>query len=223
MDFIKKYYKIFILLAIIAAVIFSPLKNYINIKKITDLIQSIKNMPYAPYVYILIYVLGVIFAVPGFALTIMAGPLFGFWLGSLLVVIASNLGCQITFLLARFMGKDFISRFIKEDSMADKLSNRLEKNGFIVMLYIRLIPLFPFNIINYVSGLTSIKHSSYALATIIGMLPGSLVYVYISVSVVDVKDNPIGLVISIVLLVLLTVGTTIWKRKQKLFQEESKS
>jgi len=222
-DFIKKYYKIFILVVVVAALIFSPLKKFINIETFTNLVQSIKDTPYAPYLYILIYVLGVIFAVPGFALTIIAGPIFGFWKGVLLVIIASNLGCHLTFFISRFIGGSFVERFIKEDSIADKLSRKIEENGFLVMLYIRLLPIFPFNIVNYVSGLTSIKYRAYAIATIIGMLPGTLVYVYLSVSAVGVKDNPLALIISIGLLVLLTIGTTIWKKKQKLFKEEDKA
>jgi len=223
MNFIKKYYKLFLLIIIILVLFLSPLRKIINIAKFTDIVNSIKDTPYAPYIYILIYVIGVIFAVPGFALTIIAGPLFGFWQGALLVIIASNLGCHITFFISRFMGQGFVSKMIKEDSIADKLSRKIEENGFLVMLYIRLLPIFPFNIVNYVCGLTSIKYRSYAIATIIGMLPGTLVYVYLSVSAVEVKDNPWALIIAIGLVVLLTIGTAIWKKKQKLFVEDEQA
>ena len=151
----------------------------------------------------------------GFALTILAGPIFGLWLGTLLVIIASNIGTQITFWISRLAGRDFVAKIIKNDSFVDKVSKKFEKNDFLVMLYMRLIPVFPFNVINYLSGLTPVRYKSYTLATFLGMIPGSFVYVYLSTSVANVRENPLGIIVPIVLLVLLTVGTIIIKKKKK--------
>ncbi len=216
--FFNKYYKFILLLFAVGVIIISPLRKHINVESLISLIEEIKNNTYAPLVYVGLYIVGVVFAVPGAALTVLAGPLFGFRKGALLVVVSANLGCQLTFLISRFMGRDFVKRFIREDSFVDKISKKIENNGFLVMLYLRLLPIFPFNVVNYVSGLTDIKHRDYTLANLIGMLPGTIVYVYLSVAAVDVKNNPVGLIISVGLLILFTAATAIIKRKQKIFK-----
>lgn len=214
---LKKYYKLLILGFILGLIIFLSIKGYISVQKLLDLVNAIKGSPYAPFIYVFIYIAGVVLALPGIALTALSGPIFGFWKGALLVIISSNLGCQLTFFISRFMGRDFVKRFIKEDSMADRISRKIENNGFLVMLYLRILPIFPFNGVNYVSGLTNIRYRDYTLASFIGMLPGTLVYVYLSATAADIKDNPVGLIISIGTLILFTVVTTVIRKKQKIF------
>lgn len=210
----KKYLKFFILIVALALVLLSPIRKFLHIEQLKSLIGSIKNNPFAPFVYILIYVIGVIFALPGTALTIIAAPIFGFWKGLVLVIIGSNLGCQLTFMISRYLGGGFIQRFVKSDSFMDKASKKIEENGFLFMLYMRLIPIFPFNGVNYLSGLTKIRYRDYAFATFIGMLPGTAVYVYLSHTAADIRDNPLGIVISILVLVLFTIGMTLLKNKK---------
>lgn len=213
-NFIKKYNKLLILLGILALVFLSPIRDLLNIDQLSEWLFSIKEQPFSGVIYGLIYVAGVILVVPGLALTALAGVLFGFVKGSLIVVIASNIGCHITFLLARYLGGEFIQKRIKEDSFVDKMSGKMKDHGFMVMLYMRLLPIFPFNVINYASGLTPIKYRDYALATLIGMLPGTLVYVYLAASATNIKDNPIGLVISIAVLILFTIGVRLLNKRQ---------
>jgi uncharacterized membrane protein YdjX (TVP38/TMEM64 family) len=214
--FFKKYYKIILFLGIIAILLFSPLKNMINTGYLSEQLSAIKGTPYAPLIYVIVYIIGVVAALPGIVLTALSGPLFGFWKGAILVIIGSNLGCQLTFFISRYMGRDFIGRFIKDESFADKISKKIEQNGLLVMLYLRLLPIFPFNGVNYLSGLTNIKHSHYTLATFVGMLPGTLVYVYLSATVAEVKTNPMGVVISVGLLIVFTIITAVLKKIKKI-------
>ncbi len=203
-----------IIVVIVLVVLLTPLRLYLSIDSLEGFVESARESIWAPLIYVAIYIVAIIFAIPGFALTIIAGPIFGLWLGTLLVVIASNIGTQITFFISRFAGRDFVSKMIKNKSFLDKLSNKFEENDFLVMLYIRLIPLFPFNIINYLCGLTPVRYKSYTLATFIGMLPGSFIYVYLSTSVVNIRENPLGVIVPIVLLVILTVVTIIVKKRK---------
>lgn len=204
-----------VIAVIVLVVLLTPLRQYLSIDSLKAFVESARESVWAPLIYIAIYVVAVIFAVPGFALTILAGPIFGLWMGTLLVIIASNIGTQITFWISRLAGRDFVAKIIKNDSFVDKVSNKFEKNDFLVMLYMRLIPVFPFNVINYLSGLTPVRYKSYTLATFLGMIPGSFIYVYLSTSVANVRGNPLGIIVPIVLLVLLTVGTIIVKKKKK--------
>ncbi len=203
----KKFIPLIIIAALILVVILTPLRNYFTPEFVTGLITNIQGSPLSYLIFCLLYIVAVILVVPGLPLTLLAAPLFGFWQGLLLVVIASNIGCTITFFISRFAGKNFVMKIIKSGSILDKANKQMEKNGFLYMLYLRAIPLFPFNIVNYVPGLTSVSYPKYALATFIGMLPGSAIYVYASFTAADLQNNPWGLIISISILVLFTVVT----------------
>lgn len=211
---IKKYYKLIILIFIIITIVASPIKNYLNIDEITKFIKGVQENHFAPLIYISIYIVGVVLAVPGTALTIIAAPIFGFWMGLFLVVIGSNLGCQITFFISRLLGKDFVEKFIKSESFVDKTSKKVEENGFLFMIYLRLIPIFPFNGVNYLSGITKVKYRDYTLASFLGMLPGTALYVYLSYTAADIKRNPYGMFISLFALIVFTIILTFIKKRQ---------
>lgn len=214
-------FKILMLLIMSGVIFVSPIRDLIKMDHLTLVINQIKEEPLAPLYYVLLYMIGVVFAVPGIALTILAGPIFGLWKGILVVLIGANLGCQITFFLSRFLGREFVYKFVKADSLVDRLSKKIENNGFMVILSLRLLPVFPFNVINYVSGLTSLRYRDYTLGNLFGMLPGTCVYVYFSYTASDAKDNPWNLAIAVVMLILFTLVVTVVKKKVKLFGEDT--
>ncbi len=204
---------------IIAAVILIGLaiifRDYLNVDYLLGLIEAVRENPFAPIIFIFVYGIAVTFAVPASAFTLISGPLFGFWPGLLLTVIASNLGCHISFGLSKLLGKDIIGRYVKSGSFIESATKKAQDNGFVFMMYIRLIPLFPFAAVNYLSGILNIKYKHYALATFLGMLPGSFVYVYLGYSASNIQDNPIGLIISILTLILFTVIVTLVKKRSE--------
>ncbi len=202
-----------VLIILICVVAFTPLKNYFTPEYVTGLIESVRGSALAPLIFGALYVLAVVLVLPGLPMTLLAAPLFGFWQGLLIVVISANIGCTITFFISRYAGRNFVMKFIKSGTILDKANKQMEKNGFLYMLYLRMIPLFPFNIVNYVPGLTSISYLKYAVATLVGMLPGSAIYIYASYSASDVANNPWGLIISIGILVLFTVVTVIVSKR----------
>ncbi len=212
----KAYFKAIVLVLFFVVIVILSVRGYLSPKLIRETLESFRQSSYSqffPLIYIALYILGVIFAIPGVALTLLSGPLFGFWQGLLLVVIGSNLGCQLTFVLSRFLGKDFVERMIPKDSRVEKIFLKTESNGFLFMLYMRLLPLFPFNLVNYISGLTKIKYWQYTLATFIGMLPGTIIYVQVSVAATNAGSNPWGLVISVAILIVFTVAIKLFKIK----------
>lgn len=210
-------------MVLLAIILLSPLREMLTADQLTLLIGRIQSDPLGPVYYVLLYIICVIFALPGVMLTVFAGPIFGLWKGILLVIIGANIGCQITFLLARFLGKDFVYKFVKAEGLVARLSKKIESNGFFVILFLRLVPIFPFNIINYVSGLTSLRYGDYTLGTLLGMLPGTCMYVYLSYSAAGVQDNPWGLLIAlgVVFLFMLVIGML--KKKVKLFGKDTEN
>ena len=213
--------KILVLILILGLILLSPIREMITLEHLNLIINQIKGEPLAPLYYVLLYMIGVVFAFPGVALTIVAGPIFGLWAGIGLVLIGANLGCQITFLLSRFLGRDFIYKFVKAEGMVDRLSKKIASNGFLVILSVRLLPIFPFNVINYISGLTSLRYRDYTLGTFLGMLPGTCVYVYLSYTASDVRDNPWGLVLSVSVLIVFMLLIAVFKKKLNLFREDT--
>ncbi len=210
----KKILIIVVALAAVVAVFL--LRSYIPIQEILDFLESIGDNPYAFIIYIFVYAIAVTFALPASAFTLLAPTIFGFWQGLLVVVIASNIGCHLSYGIAKLLGKDVILKYVKSGSFIDKATQKAQKNGFVFMMYVRLIPLFPFAAVNYLSGIIGIKYHHYALATFFGMLPGSTVYVYFGYTASNVSENPLGLVVSISVLVVFTVVVTlISKSKNK--------
>ncbi len=191
------------------------LRDYLNIESLTNFIQSAQQNTFAPFIFIAVYAIAVTFAVPGSALTIISGTIFGFWWGLVLTIIGSNLGCHLSYFVAKFLGKDVITKLFKDGSFIKNATEKAQKNSFVFMMYARLIPLFPFTAVNYLSGVLNIKYTSYTIATLFGMLPGSAVYVYLGYTAGNIQDNPLGLVVSISVLVLFTVVMTLVSKLQK--------
>ena len=125
--------------------------------------------------FIGIYFLTVSFSLPGAAvLTLTAGAIFGSVLGTFLVNIGATLGATAAFLSARFIFRDWV-----ESQFSDKLefiNNGISDNAISYLLFLRLVPLFPFFLVNLVLGVTQVRLSIYFLSTMIGIMPGSFVY-----------------------------------------------
>ncbi len=128
--------------------------------------------------FLIFYIFLTAFALPGMSLfTIVAGYLFNFWLALFLVSVASSLGASISFLLARYLFKNYIEN--KFFSLVKKINENLEKNGGIYLLSLRLIPAVPFYLINIAMGVTKIRLSTFYFVSQLGMLPGTIIYLSI--------------------------------------------
>src|SRR5207302_7357733 len=123
-----------------------------------------------------VYVLVTGASVPGAAvMTLAAGALFGLLWGIVLVSFASAIGATIAFLLARYVLRDFVrSRFEKQSAAVDA---GMQKDGAFYLLALRLVPIFPFFLVNLAMGLTAIRVTTFYWVSQLGMLPGTIVYV----------------------------------------------
>ena len=122
-----------------------------------------------------LYVLQTTFSLPGGALlTLTGGFLFGSFLGTLIVLVPATLGATLAFLVARYLLRDWVER--KFGDRLDAFQRGFAKNAFSYLLTLRLIPLFPFFLVNLVSGLTRIRLGTYMAATALGIIPGTFVF-----------------------------------------------
>ena len=124
----------------------------------------------------LVYVAATAFSLPGgLLLSLTMGFVFGRWIGSALVVTAATVGAVIVFLAARYIVADFARR--KLGALGARINAGFTENAFSYMLFLRLVPVFPFFLVNLAPAFTSISLRTYALATFIGIIPGTFVFV----------------------------------------------
>ncbi|MGB7520788.1 MAG: TVP38/TMEM64 family protein, partial [Spirulinaceae cyanobacterium] len=174
----KPWLKLAIGAVVIAAVIIivnqTGLTDFIKPEKLQELAD--KAGVFAPLGYILIYIVAAVFGVPGTILTLSSGAVFGPFWGTLWTVIGATLGATAAFLVSRFIAGDWAKQQFAKGDRLRKIQAGLEEEGFQYALTIRLAPIFPFNAVNYLFGLTPIPLGAYVLATAIGILPGTFAY-----------------------------------------------
>lgn len=129
-------------------------------------------------VFMLIYVAACVFMLPGSALTVTAGIVFGPVTGGVVALISGTLGASMAFLVARFVIRDAIVRRFGENPVFQKIDDGVAQNGLSFLLLTRLVPIFPFNVQNYAYGLTSLKLVPYTLITLVTMAPITFIFAY---------------------------------------------
>ena len=150
-----------------------------------------------PIVFMLIYIIGTIFFLPGSVLTLAGGALFGPVLGTFYNLTAATIGAMISFLAARYLAHDWVEA--KTGGRLKQLKQGVEAEGWKFVAFVRLVPLFPFNLLNYALGLTRIKFSHYSMATYLCMLPGAIAYTYLGYASREAIAGGEGLVQKIML------------------------
>ena len=129
-------------------------------------------------IFALVYVVATILLLPGAILTVGAGFVFGLGWGFLAVSAGSTTGAALAFLIGRFLARDKIEEMTRDKPKFRSVDRAIGKKGARLILLLRLSPLVPFNLSNYFYGLTAVKFWPYVLASWIGMMPGTLLYVY---------------------------------------------
>lgn len=128
----------------------------------------------APLVYAAIYIGLTILLVPGALLTAAGGAVFGIAAATALTVVSATIAAWISFLIGRSVGREQVEKIAGRRLGA--LDTWIGRNGFLAVLYVRLIPLIPFNVLNYVAGVTAVRMRSYVLGTFVGIIPGTYAY-----------------------------------------------
>ncbi len=130
-----------------------------------------------PVVFVLLYALGTVLFFPGSVLTVAGGALFGPLWGTLINLTGATLGAVLSFLVARYLASDWVERRV--GGRLARLKQGVEQEGWRFVAFVRLVPLFPFNLLNYALGLTRIPLATYTWASFVFMLPGALAYTWI--------------------------------------------
>jgi len=129
--------------------------------------------------FIFLYALAVVFFFPASVMTLAAGTGFGVVLGSVYVSLASTLGAALAFLVGRHVARKAIQKRIDGNKTFSAIDSAVADEGWKVVGLTRLSPIFPFTLLNYAYGVTKVKFTHYVLASWIGMMPGTILYVYV--------------------------------------------
>lgn len=157
-----------------------------------DLKVWLANHPIiAPFVYFLVYVASVVAFMPGSVITLVGGALFGPLMGTIYVSLASTTAAGIAFLIARYLAADWVEE--KASGKLDKVKTGIEEQGWKFVAFTRLVPIFPYNLLNYMFGLTKIRFWTYVWVSWVCMLPGTFAYVYLGFAGQKVAVGGVGL------------------------------
>ncbi|WAW15800.1 TVP38/TMEM64 family protein [Peptostreptococcus equinus] len=202
----KKISKIILIIAILLiSVLF--IREY-SLTDIRDIINSHGSL--GPLIYILLFIVLPIFFFPVPILVLAAGIAFGLEYGTFYTLIGSFFNALLMYYLGRFLGRDFVNNFLDKKvsrNIREKLQSDNQKTLTSVFFILRLVPLVSYNLINYVAGFTKIRLDRYLMTTVIGILPGLVVFLNAGDKSLNVKSP--GFAIAILLLVILTLVSLI--------------
>jgi uncharacterized membrane protein YdjX (TVP38/TMEM64 family) len=164
-----------LLVAAFAALWFSPLREHLTRENIRAAVGQIRAVWYAPIVYVLLYALGCVVALPASIFVIAAGFIWGWLLGGCYAMVGGMLGAIISYFAGRFIGEGLLERFGRIGRVVAK---QVDHAGFKSLLILRNIPGIPFAALNYGAGVAGVPFRDYFFATLIGIAPSKFVFTY---------------------------------------------
>lgn len=194
-----------------------------NLEFMKRIVQN--NLPLAILLYMVLTVVGcVVLALPGVTFAILAGLLFGPVIGTICCSLATTIGAVLAFIAGRFFLKDSIGPVVAKNRILKKwLFDDTGCNELFVLMITRLVPVFPFNLQNFAYGITDICFSTYAIGSLIFMLPGTAMYTVGTAGLADKENRLLYIGIAVVLAVVVTIiGMILKKRYLKDDLEENK-
>ena len=229
---ILKSPKTYIILALVLIIAYLFWKFPVQ-EKLLALIEWIQLQGVAGYViYIAVYAVGTVVLFPGSILTLGAGFAWGVVTGTVLVSAASMTGATAAFLIGRYLARDWVQQKVANNPGFQRVDRAVAGQGFKIVLLTRLSPVFPFTLQNYAYGLTGVSLRSYFFASWIGMLPGTIMYVYLGSLITELTQLASGetaevpaqkILYLVGLLVTVAVTVYVTRIARKALAEGSKS
>ena len=160
---------------------------------------------WSPVVFIGAYVVRTFFLFSSTLLALTAGISFGPLWGTLYTVIGATISACLAFLLARFLGEDFLEWLLHRYSPSiEDLDEKISEKGFWIILFLRVVPLVPYDIVNFGAGFSKVRFWPYFWGTLIGLIPSSIALNFLGRSLLNFRDPKTQLTLALVLIVLLT-------------------
>ena len=193
--------------------------------KLADLQAWIRSLGVlGPLVFMVVYAAATVAALPGSALSIAAGALFGPVLGVITVIFSATLGASLAFLVSRYFARSSMEKWLEGNEKFRKLDELTAKHGDIVVAITRLVPLFPFNLLNYGFGLTNVAFRTYVVWSFICMLPGTILYVVGSAAVAEaLREGKVPWILVVVVALILGIIVVLGRQARKKLGEREEN
>jgi uncharacterized membrane protein YdjX (TVP38/TMEM64 family) len=189
---ISPFFRLLVLLTLAAAIgialLFLPVQDWVS--RFLEWVQELGA--WGPVVLGAAYIPAAVLLIPGSLLTLGGGFAFGVWRATIAVSLGSTLGAAAAFLVGRTLARGWIEEKIARHPKFRAIDQAVAEQGFKIVLLTRLSPVFPFTFLNYAYGLTKVRFRDYLLASWIGMLPGTLMYVYLGSAVQNLAELAAG-------------------------------
>jgi uncharacterized membrane protein YdjX (TVP38/TMEM64 family) len=201
------------LLLIILLFTATPLKKVFNQ---TELVMYLEMLGFwAPVLFIFTFALITVVGLPGLVPTLAGGVVFGVGWGTLWSAIGATLGAIGAFLLARYFLHERIMKWLGQHRLLAQICTCIKENPLNVVIAVRFSPIAPFNVINFLFGLTPIKILPYSIGTLIGILPGTFTYTWLGVSGKAAMHGGGGrsLFLALLFLTILAILPILWRRQ----------
>jgi uncharacterized membrane protein YdjX (TVP38/TMEM64 family) len=170
-----------------------------------------------PVVYVLIYIVGVVAFLPGSVITVLAGALFGSVVGIAVVSAGSTIGAGLCFLISRYLARETVAGWLGSSEQLKKLDDMSGKHGAAIVALTRLVPIFPFNVLNYGFGLTRVGFWTYLFWSWLCMIPGTILYVVGAdtlTKALETGEVPWGLVLALAAAIIAVTFIVRFARKR---------
>lgn len=168
---------------------------------------------FAPVIYILLYTVGTLLILPSTPLNLTGGAFFGVWWGTLWTTIAALVAAIAAFAFTRTIGRELVSQ--KLGGRWNAVDAEIRQGGLFYLFAIRLLPIIPYGIVNFVAGLTSIKFKDYLIGTLLGTLPGVLPFVMMGAGITELSQGNILPLMAAFALTGILVGGATWYRRRR--------
>ncbi|MDX2272372.1 MAG: TVP38/TMEM64 family protein [Cyanobacteriota bacterium] len=201
------------LVAVLATVVAARVLSRLDPEQIQAWLASVGWL--APVGYIVIYLVATVLVLPSTALNLLGGALFGLWWGTLWTSLAAIVAAMVTFAFTRTIGRDWVAQRLA--GWLGKLDGEMQEAGLLYIIAIRLMPIFPYGLVNAVAGLTGIPFRDYWLGTLLGTVPGVLPFVWLGSSGYHALQtgNVWPVLAALGVIGLLVGGGTYYRRSRK--------
>ena len=203
---------ILLIVGIIIAVRVFTLQEYLEKERLRQVIAAYGI--WGPLVYLSIWALAPPLLLPGMPITLAGGILFGPFWGVVYTSLGSTVGATLAFLVSRYLARDWVASKVVDGTKIQSLDRKVAEQGWKVVAFTRIIPIFPFFILNYAFGLTRISLTAYVVATFFGMIPATTAFIYFSSNILDLFRGKVSkeLLIGALLVALVSLIPWIYKK-----------
>lgn len=169
---------LFILGIFILANHFGFIELLTNIDNLRNILERLGWIGYL--FFILLSIVVAVFLLPGQFLAIVGGLVYGGFVGGCLTIVGASLGCTISFIIGKYLARDYIVQRFKNDATFQKIEQGVRENGISFLIFTRLVPIFPFAIQSYAYALTPMSLKKFSLISFLTMMPASFIYTFMA-------------------------------------------